>query len=218
MYTESTYMHGLINVQTLHQPTVHLISHRWQWSEDVSHLRISLILHLCDWGCFPCGLQDPLGLQVLWAHQRQSQGVPPAWVLGGWLQRGIPHDILLVPHSGLGTCLIICSAVCTEASFQTCHTIETDRHVWSTRCLRWHTIPLRQKEQLIESRDFTYGGWLVPRPSLEIWDIEITFGWSVVEAISLFEWSTSISKCKCSHLDGQLLYPNGQCCLNGQLL
>jgi len=44
-----------------------------------------------------------------------------------------------------------------------------------------------------------------------------------MEAISLFEWSTSISKCKCSHfewstsiskcknvviLDGQLLYPN----------
>ena len=23
-----------------------------------------------------------------------------------------------------------------------------------------------------------------------------------------FEWSTCISKCKCSHLDGQLLYPN----------
>ena len=48
----------------------------------------------------------------------------------------------------------------------------------------------------------------MPKPSLEIWDIEITFGWSVVEAISLFEWSTSMSKCKCSHLDGQLLYPN----------
>ena len=84
----------------------------------------------------------------------------------------------------------------------------------------------------------------MPKPSLEIWDIEITFGWSVMEAlISLFEWPTSISKCKCSHLDGQLVYPNvnaviwmanlyiqickcshldgqlvypnGQCCLNG---
>jgi len=48
----------------------------------------------------------------------------------------------------------------------------------------------------------------VPKHFLEIWDIEITFGWLVMEAISLFEWSTSISKCECSHLDGQLVYPN----------
>jgi len=53
-------------------------------------------------------------------------------------------------------------------------------------------------------------GVISAKTSLEIWDIEITFGWSVMEAISLFEWSTSISKCKCSHLNGQLriLYPN----------
>ena len=57
-----------------------------------------------------------------------------------------------------------------------------------------------------------YGGWLVPKPSFEIWDTEITFGWSVMEAIASFEWSTqsfewwiSISKCKCSHLNGELL-------------
>ena len=30
-----------------------------------------------------------------------------------------------------------------------------------------------------------------------------------------FGWSTCISKCQCSHLDGQLVYPNGQRCLNG---
>ena len=42
-------------------------------------------------------------------------------------------------------------------------------------------------------------GWSVPKPSFEIWDTEITFGWSVVEAIASFQWSTSLSKCKCSH-------------------
>ena len=49
-------------------------------------------------------------------------------------------------------------------------------------------------------------------------DTEITFGWSIMEAIASFEWSTSLSKCKCSHLNGELVYSNGHCCLNGQLL
>ena len=49
-------------------------------------------------------------------------------------------------------------------------------------------------------------------------DSEITFGWSIMEPIASFEWLTSLSKCKCSHLNGELLYPNGHCYLNGELL
>ena len=51
-----------------------------------------------------------------------------------------------------------------------------------------------------------WGGGLVPKPSFQIWDTEITLGWSVVEAIASFEWSTSLFKRKCSHLNGELLY------------
>ena len=58
----------------------------------------------------------------------------------------------------------------------------------------------------------------MPKPSFEIWDTEITFGWSVLETIASFEWSNSLSKCECSHLNGELLYSNGHCYLNGQLL
>ena len=58
----------------------------------------------------------------------------------------------------------------------------------------------------------------MPKPSFEVWDTKITFGWSIMEAITSFDWSTSLSKCKCSHLNGGLLYPNGHCYLNGELL
>ena len=58
----------------------------------------------------------------------------------------------------------------------------------------------------------------MPKPFFQIWDTEITFGLSVVKAIASFEWSTSLSKCKCSPLNGELLYSNGCCYLNGQLL
>ena len=44
-----------------------------------------------------------------------------------------------------------------------------------------------------------YEGGLVPKSSFKIWDSEVTFGWSPVEAITSFE---SISKCKSSHLNG----------------
>ena len=34
-------------------------------------------------------------------------------------------------------------------------------------------------------------------------DTEITFGWSIMKAIASFEWSISLSKCKCCHLNGE---------------
>ena len=49
--------------------------------------------------------------------------------------------------------------------------------------------------QLLRLNDqcYIYGGELVPKSSFKIWDSEITFGSSPVE---------SISKRKCSHLNG----------------
>ena len=62
-----------------------------------------------------------------------------------------------------------------------------------------------------------WGIWGVISVKTFPWDLGY---WNYIWMVShgsnfLFEWSTSISKCKCSHLNGQLLYPNGQCCLNG---
>ena len=61
-------------------------------------------------------------------------------------------------------------------------------------------------------------GVISAKTSLSDLDSEITFGWSIMEPITSFEWATSLSKCKCSHLNGELLYPNGHCYLNGELL
>ena len=38
---------------------------------------------------------------------------------------------------------------------------------------------------------------------------EITFGWSILTVIVSFEWWNSISKCSYTHLNGEILYPNG---------
>ena len=61
-------------------------------------------------------------------------------------------------------------------------------------------------------------GVISAKTSLSDLDSEITFGWSIMEPITSFEWLTSLSKCKCSHLNGELLYPNGHYYLNGELL
>ena len=67
----------------------------------------------------------------------------------------------------------------------------------------------------IEKRTLVWGV-ISAKTSFEIWDTEITFGWSIMEAIASFEWSTSIFKCKCNRLNGELLYSNGRSYLNGQ--